>query len=213
MTNYRVKMPRLIKKLFPKEMVWDMPLSDGHPSVYITFDDGPHPTATPYILEQLDKHNAKATFFCIGKNVVKYPKVFEQVIKLGHTVGNHTHNHVNGWHTENRPYLSNILKAAKHIDSHSFRPPYGRIKLSQAKRLQRSKPAWRIYMWDVLSRDFDVNITPQECLDNVLTNIEPGSIVVFHDSDKAWERMSYALPHVLEYCQNQGWEMKALPQY
>lgn len=206
-------MPRLIKKLFPKEMVWDMPLSDGYPSVYITFDDGPHPTATPYILEQLYKRNAKATFFCIGKNVVKYPKVFEQVIKQGHTVGNHTHNHVNGWHTENKPYLRNILKAAKHIDSHSFRPPYGRIKISQAKRLQRSKPAWRIYMWDVLSRDFDINITPQECLDNVLSNIEPGSIVVFHDSDKAWDRMSYALPHVLDYCQNKGWEMKALPQY
>lgn len=205
-------MPRLIKRLFPKEMVWEMPLNNAHPSVYITFDDGPHPTATSYILEQLNKYNAKATFFCIGKNVVKYPKVFEQIMKAGHTVGNHTYNHVNGWHTENKPYLSNILKAAKHIDSHAFRPPYGRIKISQAKRLQRFKPAWRIYMWDVLSRDFDTDITPQECLDNVLTNIEPGSIVVFHDSDKAWDRMNYALPHVLEYCKKMNWEMKALPQ-
>ncbi|MBS1688549.1 MAG: polysaccharide deacetylase family protein [Bacteroidetes bacterium] len=212
MTNYRVKMPRWIKKLFPKELVWKMP-PDNNPSVYLTFDDGPHPTATYYILEQLNKYNAKATFFCIGKNVVKYPEVFEQIIKQGHTVANHTHNHMNGWHSDNRPYLSNILKAARHINSHSFRPPYGRIKISQAKRLQRAKPAWRIYMWDVLSGDFDVNISPQQCLDNVLTNIEPGSIVVFHDSDKAWERMSYALPGVLEYCKQQNWEMKALPQY
>ncbi len=185
--------------------------AEEEPSVYLTFDDGPHPTATSYILDQLAKYDAKATFFCIGKNVQAHQQQYNKIIAAGHAVGNHTHNHMNGWHTKTAIYLKNILQASQHINSHIFRPPYGRIKRSQANRLLASHKQWKIYMWDVLSGDFDINITPEKCLQNVLDNIEPGSIVVFHDSDKAWERMSYALPHVLEYCKQQNWKMKALP--
>lgn len=188
-----------------------MPPED-EPAVYLTFDDGPHYKATDFILDQLDKYNAKATFFCIGKNVAEHPAIYRQILDKGHTAGNHTHNHLNGWHTKTASYLKNIVKGGQLIDSHLFRPPYGRIKRSQANRLLASHKGWKIYMWDVLSGDFDISISPEKCLANVLNNIEPGSIVVFHDSDKAWDRMSYALPHVLEYCTKQNWKLKALPK-
>src|SRR5690606_6356728 len=179
------------------------------PAVYLTFDDGPHPTATPYVLQQLEAYNAKATFFCIGKNVVAHPDIYRQVLEAGHTVGNHTHNHLNGWKHERIAYLRNVLEAARHIDSHLFRPPYGRITLGQARQLHYRRPQWSIYMWDVLSADFDRSITAEQCADNVIKHIEPGSIVVFHDSEKAWDRMHAALPQVLAYCQAQGWQLKA----
>jgi peptidoglycan-N-acetylglucosamine deacetylase len=209
---YWVKTPKWLKMLFPREMIWNMPLN-SKPAVYITFDDGPHPVATRYAMEQLGKYNATATFFCIGKNVAIHPDIYDDLLRKGHATGNHTHNHVNGWKTDNNTYLDNILNAKQYINSMAFRPPYGRIKLSQAKRLLRSKPSWKIYMWDVLSGDFDTKLSPEKCLDNVLSNIEPGSIVVFHDSEKAWERMSYALPKVLAYCKQQHWEINALPIY
>jgi peptidoglycan/xylan/chitin deacetylase (PgdA/CDA1 family) len=208
--TYWVKTPRWLKRLFPKEMIWSMPPCNT-PTVYITFDDGPHPTATPFAMAQLEEFDAKATFFCIGKNVVAYPGIYEELLKKGHATGNHTHNHVNGWKTDNSIYIDNILKAKQFISGLAFRPPYGRIRLSQAKWLLRSEPGWKIYMWDVLSCDFDINLTPERCLDNVLSNIEPGSIVVFHDSEKAWERMSFTLPKVLAYCKQQNWELSALP--
>jgi len=185
---------------------------NGMPTVYITFDDGPHPVATPFALAELEKHNAKATFFCIGKNVAEHPGIYEDMLEAGHTTGNHTQNHLNGWFTETKKYLGNILQASKFIDSSSFRPPYGKIKLSQVRVLHRKRPDWKIYMWDVLSGDFDHDITPEQCAQNVIDNIEPGSIVVFHDSEKAWERMRYALPLVLDYCDKQNWRLEALPQ-
>jgi len=210
MVSYWVKTPRWLKKLFPPEMIWDIPY-ESDPAVYLTFDDGPHPTATPFVLEQLEKYDAGATFFCVGNNVARYPDVYTRLQKSGHTTGNHTYNHINGWKTTNSHYLKNIEQAGKHIHSRLFRPPYGRIRLSQFRKLKRKDPRWKIYMWDVLSADFDRDITPQQCLDNVLSNIRPGSIVLFHDSEKAWERMNFALPHVLEYCRKQNWKMKALP--
>ncbi len=208
---YWVKTPKWLKRVFPRQMVWDMP-PNNTPAVYITFDDGPHPTATPYAIQQLEKYNATATFFCIGKNVAAYPDIYKTLLKRGHTTGNHTHNHLNGWKTNNDVYSKNIQAAKQFINSTAFRPPYGRIKISQAKRLSKANPAWTIYMWDVLSGDFDTSLTPEQCLDNVLSNIEPGSIVVFHDSEKAWERMSFALPRVLAFCKQQNWEIKALPK-
>ncbi|MCW3123239.1 MAG: polysaccharide deacetylase family protein [Flavipsychrobacter sp.] len=211
MVSYWVKTPQWLKKLFPREMIWDMPVSN-EPVIYLTFDDGPHPTATPFVLEQLAKYNATGTFFCVGENVARYPEIYGKLIENGHTTGNHTYNHVNGWRTDNAMYLKNIIKAKGNIHSRLFRPPYGRIRLSQARKLHRSHTDWQIYMWDILSGDFDRNITPQQCLDNVLAHIAPGSIIVFHDSDKAWERMSFALPHVLEYCKQQSWKVMALPQ-
>lgn len=212
MTTYWVKTPKWIKKFFPKELVWDIPQND-QPTVYITFDDGPHPVATPFALQQLETYNATATFFCIGKNVLLHPEIYEEIKQKGHTIGNHTHNHLNGWKTPTHTYLRNIITARKHIDSHLFRPPYGRIKLSQARKLYKAHTAWTIYMWDVLSGDFDREITPQKCLENVLSHIEPGSIIVFHDSEKAWDRMSFALPRVLAYCRQQGWQVQGLPKH
>ena len=210
MVTYWIKTPRWLKKLFPEDMIWDMPPND-EPTIYLTFDDGPHPTITPFVLEQLAIYNAEATFFCVGNNVAKYPDIYNLFRNTHHATGNHTYNHINGWKTTNAHYLKNILQADKHINSKAFRPPYGRIKLSQVRKLKQNNRAWKIYMWDVLSGDFDKEISPQQCLDNVLANIQPGSIILFHDSDKAWDRMSYALPKVLAYCSKQKWKMKALP--
>lgn len=187
-----------------------MPIGDT-PAVYLTFDDGPHPIATPFVLDKLKKHNAKATFFCIGKNVVAEKDIYNRIITEGHAVGNHTQNHLNGWHTNKQVYLDNIEKCAEHIETKIFRPPYGRMTRGQINALVNTPAPWLIYMWDVLSADFDTNISPEECLSNVIDNIEAGSIVVFHDSQKAWDRMSYALPKVLEYCRSKNWDIKALP--
>ncbi len=206
------KTPFLLKALLPSQLIWSIPV-EQEPTVYFTFDDGPHPTATPFVLQQLKAFDAKATFFCIGKNVQAHPHVFVQITEDGHTVGNHTQNHLNGWKTADDVYFDNINVAAESIESRIFRPPYGRIKRAQAKHLWQQAKPWRIYMWDVLSCDFDRNITPEQCLKNVVNNIEPGSIVVFHDSEKAWPRMSYALPLVLEHCRQKNWRMAALPKY
>jgi len=211
MTAYWVKTPQWIKRFFPKQVIWDVH-TDGDPAVYLTFDDGPHPAATPFVLQQLEKFNAAATFFCVGNNVSRYQDVYAQVIAGGHTTGNHTHNHVNGWKTSNDNYLKDIEQADKYIHSRAFRPPYGRIKYSQMRKLRKKYPGWKIYMWDILCGDFDKTITSEECLNNVLSNIQPGSIVIFHDSEKAYEHMSYVLPRVLEYCQSQNWKMIALPK-
>ena len=210
MTTYWVTTPKWLKKLFPRDLIWDMP-ADAEQSVYLTFDDGPHPSATVFVIEQLAQYDAKATFFCVGNNVNKYPEVYNRLVAEGHTTGNHTFDHLNGLRTYSTKYILNIRKAAKYIENRIFRPPYGRIKTSQVRKLKKNNPAWKIYMWDVLSADFDRNISPQQCLDNVLHHIKPGSIVIFHDSEKAWDRMSYALPHVLEYCRSKNWKMKALP--
>ena len=209
MVTYFAKTPRWLKKVFPKGLTWDLP-PEKEPTVYITLDDGPHPTATPFVLEQLEQYGAKATFFCVGNNVTKFPEVYEQVLSKGHTTANHTFNHMNGWKTKNEVYLANIDKAGEHINSNLFRPPYGKIRYSQARQLRQAKRGLKIIMWNVLSGDFDRAISPEKCLDNVLTNIKPGAIVLFHDSEKAWDRMSYALPRVLEHCKQQGWKMKAI---
>lgn len=212
MVPYTVKTPPWLKTIFPKGLLWKMP-EEKEPSVYITFDDGPNPLSTNFILDQLAQYNAKATFFCIGKNVLLHPALYQQIIENGHRVANHTHNHLNGWKTPDDAYMENIATAAKCIDSNLFRPPYGLIKRSQVKKITEVYPDWKICMWDVLSADFDTKIGPEKCLKNVLKNTRPGSIILFHDSDKAWSRMSYALPQLLEHCKKQNWAIKALPFY
>lgn len=207
---YRVKTPWILRNVLYSRLVWKMPVTEK-PCVYLTFDDGPHPTATPFVLQQLEQYNAKATFFCIGKNVAAHPDIYEQLTAQGHTVGNHTHNHLNGWHTADEQYLNDVQAAEQYIDSNMFRPPYGRIKRKQINALINRKKPYTIYMWDVLSGDFDTTITPYQCMENVIKHIEPGSIVVFHDSQKAWDRMSYTLPKVLEHCAANNWQVKALP--
>lgn len=210
MGSYWVKTPLFLKRLLPKELIWD--INNNIPdSIYITFDDGPHPVATTFALEQLELYNAHATFFCVGENVSKYPEVYQQILDKGNNTGNHTYNHINGWKTPNSIYINNIDKASNLIKSNLFRPPYGRIKLSQIRKIIHNKPDTRIYMWDILSGDFDKNITPQQCADNVLQNLKPGSIIIFHDSEKSYERMKIALPQVLEYCKNNGLNMRSLP--
>lgn len=210
---YTVKTPWLIKKLYPS-LTWEKPTDQK--VLYLTFDDGPHPTATPFVLDELAKFNAKATFFCIGKNVVAYPAIYKRIIDEGHQVGNHTFNHLNGWKSSNQAYFENIFQGAKYIDSNLFRPPYGRITKFQIKLLQddtrqiHQHPSFKIIMWTVLSGDFDLNLSPQKCLQHVMLNARPGNIIVFHDSTKAWERMSFALPKVLQYFSKEGYSFKTI---
>jgi len=210
MSSYWVKTPEWFKCLFPNGMKWDVPVN-GLDTVYLTFDDGPHPVVTPWVIEQLAAHNAKATFFCVGNNVARYPAVYGQLLAGGHRVGNHTYNHLNGWRTGSGHYLKNINQAARHIDSRLFRPPYGRIRMSQFRKLMKQHDDWAVYMWDILSGDFDTSVTPAQCAGNVIEHIRPGSVVVFHDSEKAWERMHIALPQVLAYCAARNWRMEVLP--
>lgn len=205
---YLVKTRWWLKAMYPS-FVWNKPTKEK--VLYLTFDDGPHPIITPFVLEQLQQYNAKATFFCIGKNVVEYPTVYQQIIANEHAIGNHTHNHLNGWKTNSHVYLENIQLAAKYIDSPLFRPPYGRIKKSQGKQLLTSNSKLRtIVMWDVLSADFDIKISPEKCLQNVIQHAQEGSIIVFHDSEKAWERLQYALPKTLDYFSKMGFRFEAL---
>ncbi len=194
---YLVKMPYWLRRLYNANLIWRIEGSTNE--IFLTFDDGPHPIATPFVLQQLKDFNASATFFCIGKNVADHPAIFQQVKDAGHAVGNHTHNHLNGWKVPTGEYIKNVHLAQEFIHSRLFRPPYGRISRAQVKLLQ---PSFSIIMWDVLSGDFDETLTGEECLNNVLNNLLPGSIVVFHDSEKAFPRLQYALPKVLEYCTN-----------
>jgi len=202
---YLVKTPWWLKKLFSSALTWKVAAQENE--IFLTFDDGPHPTITPFVLDLLRKYNAKATFFCIGKNVQQYHDVFRQILDEGHRVGNHTHNHLNGWKTSDKEYLENIFLAKKYIDSNLFRPPYGRISRFQ---IQQLKPAFDIIMWDVLSGDFDINLSPQKCLQNVVSHTSPGSVIVFHDSEKAFPRLNYALPKALEYFTEKGFVMEGI---
>jgi peptidoglycan-N-acetylglucosamine deacetylase len=194
--RYLVKTPWWLRKLYPG-CVWNIPSKEN--ALFLTFDDGPHPTITPFVLDQLKKYNAKATFFCIGENVTRYPDIFQRIIDEGHAVGNHTHRHMNGWKTKNAPYIDDINKARQYIPGNLFRPPYGRIKHSQIKSLQKSNDKLIIVMWNILPGDWDNSVYPRQCLERITDKASSGDIIVFHDSEKAWKRMSYCLPRVLEY--------------
>jgi peptidoglycan/xylan/chitin deacetylase (PgdA/CDA1 family) len=179
-------------------------------SIYLTFDDGPIPVVTPYVLNTLKKFNVKATFFCIGDNIEKHPEIFSDVISGGHTIGNHTYNHLKGWNTEDNDYLDNIKKCSELTGSNLFRPPYGRIKKSQISAIREQMPQTEIVMWDVLSGDFDQSINSRTCVNNVLKNTRNGSIIVFHDSLKAYDRLEQGLPIILEKLCNKGFVFRTL---
>ena len=204
---YLVKTPWLLKQLYPN-LLWNNARDSRR--IYVTFDDGPIPIVTPFVLNILKEHKAKATFFCIGDNINKHPDIFEQVKNAGHAIGNHTFNHLKGWKTDNKTYLDNFLKADELVGSNLFRPPYGRIKRSQIKLLREAKPDLKIVMWDVLSGDFDINLSPEDCLKNVLKHTQPGSIIVFHDSLKAFDRLEYVLPKAMEEWERRGYSFEAL---
>ena len=196
MKLYWIKTHSIIKKIF-KNFVWDIPNNEN--KIFLTFDDGPTPEITNWVLDELKKYNAKATFFCIGNNIQKQPEIYQNIIKEGHSVGNHTFDHLNGWKNNAKKYIENVLLAENIINAKPklYRPPYGKIKPSQASKLR--KLGYKIIMWDVLSADFDNEITPEKCLQNVLSNIKSGSIIVFHDSKKASKNLKYVLPKTLEF--------------
>lgn len=204
---YLVKTPLLIKKLYPG-LMWN--LNRAGRCIYLTFDDGPIPIVTPFVLKTLKQYHAKATFFCIGDNIQKHPDVFEQVKAGGHAIGNHTFNHLRGWATPTDVYTENFKKCDAQLNSLLFRPPYGRIKKEQVIALKAVKPGLNIVMWDVLSGDFDLNLKPEKCLQNVLKHTENGSIVVFHDSLKAFPRLEYVLPLAMEHWSKLGYEFRGL---
>jgi peptidoglycan-N-acetylglucosamine deacetylase len=205
---YLIKTPWWIKRWVYPGYRWS--LDRGQKKIYLSFDDGPHPDATVFALDTLKQYHATATFFCIGKNVLEFPGIYKRILEERHAVGNHTQDHLNGWKTADEVYLSNIGEAAKYIDSNLFRPPYGKITRFQAKQLQE-KQGYRIVMWSVLSGDFDTGLAPAACWKNVLKATGDGSIVVFHDSAKAMERMAYALPRVLEYYSEKGYRFEKIP--
>ncbi|TRX38605.1 polysaccharide deacetylase family protein [Flavobacterium sp. ZT3R18] len=242
MNFYWIKTNSLIKRIF-SNYIWDIPNMEN--KIYLTFDDGPTPEITEWVLEVLKEHQIKATFFCIGKNIQKHPAIFNKIIDNGHAIGNHTFNHLNGWRTLTGEYLENIdlcksglrlrsapvrlrsapvrLRSAPvrlrsvpenlkseilNLKSPLFRPPYGKIKTTQSKKLRQL--GYKIIMWDVLSADFDQSISPEKCLENVLQNTKSGSIIVFHDSVKAFKNLEYALPKAIAKLKQKGFEFDVI---
>ena len=210
--KYFIKTPWWLKKLY-SSYTWDIKTKEK--IIYLSFDDGPHAIATGFVLDQLKKYNARATFFCIGKNVLAEPQLYRRVIDEGHSVGNHTQHHLNGWKAKDTEYLADVTEATQLIDSSLFRPPYGRITSFQAKNIHKAmkKENSRIVMWDVLSGDFDEKLSGDDCLKNVILNAKNGSIVVFHDSEKAFPRLEYCLPIILEFFEKKGVRFEKIPNY
>lgn len=206
MSFYLTKTPNIVKPL-ASDLIFN--LTPSVPTLYLTFDDGPVVGVTDWVLEILKEYNAKATFFCVGENVKRNPELFNQIIDQGHSVANHSYNHLSGWKTSNYSYFKNVLKANEIINSKLFRPPYGRITRSQVKGL---KNRYNIIMWDVLSGDFDINIKPESCVNNVISAAKSGSIVVFHDSDKSKNTLMKTLPEVLRYYTVKGYIFKIINQ-
>jgi len=201
------KTNRFLKLFFPK-YIWELPNSEK--KIYLTFDDGPIPEITEWVLGLLKKENIKATFFCIGENIQKHPEVFKQIISENHTIGNHTFNHLKGWNTSTKKYLENVELCNSVFEKYSisnfqsklFRPPYGKITPWQAYRLR--KLDYKIIMWDVLSYDFDNSLNPDDCLQNTLKNTSNGSIIVFHDSIKARRNLQLVLPKLIQQLKEKG---------
>ncbi len=212
--------PFFLPWLYPG-LTWRIPTGDKE--IYLTLDDGPIPGVTEFVLRELEKVKAKATFFCIGDNVRKHPSIFKKIIENGHAIGNHTFHHLKGWNHGLAEFVENILLCEKEISFNGtpdvpgreaggkgralFRPPYGRIKREQIKALT----AYKIIMWDVLSHDYSGNLSPERCLRGSVRATRPGSIVVFHDSLKAEKNMTYALPRFLDHFANRGYSFKAIP--
>ncbi len=214
------KTPGFVKTLFPN-FIWN--IDTENKELYLTFDDGPTPEITHWVLDTLKKYNAKATFFCIGNNVEKYPKIFQHIIVEGHAVGNHTYNHLKGWKHKTKDYIKDIIRTQNLIESQTlnsksqnsenlnlFRPPYGKFKTKQSKQLQEL--GYKIILWDVLSYDWDRSVSEETCLKNVTSAAKEGSIIVFHDSVKASRNLKYVLPKVLDYYGKKGYEFKAIKE-
>lgn len=206
------KTPGFVKALFPN-FVWN--INTPNKELYLTFDDGPTPEITDWVLSKLEEYNAKATFFCIGNNIEKHPEIFQRIINYGHAVGNHTFNHLKGWKHQTEDYINDVIKTESFIKKYKlnsneklFRPPYGKFKTKQSKKILELD--YKVIMWDVISYDWDKSISEENCLKNVTSTAKNGSIIIFHDSVKAYKNLKYALPKVLEYYSKKGFAFKAL---
>lgn len=201
---YLVRPPFFLKWYYPG-VLWRK--SKTNKTLYLTFDDGPVPEVTPFVLNVLEKYAVKATFFCVGQNIEKHPDIFTRLKSEGHRIGNHTHHHLKGWEHNDEDYLNNIHLCQEHTRSSLFRPPYGRMKRSQLKEIRKE---FEVVMWDVLSGDFDTGLSPEACFGHVKKYTRPGSIIVFHDNPKAFPRLEYALPQTIEYFQKKGFNFGLL---
>lgn len=206
--KYLVTSPWWFRLCYPAKAEWHYPKAGK--TLFLTFDDGPHPTITPRVLDQLKEYNAKATFFCIGKNVQAHPETYRRILDEGHRVGNHSFNHLNGWKTDTKTYMEDIRKASQWIDSDLYRPPYGRILPFQAHLLRKAPRPYRLILWDVLSADFDTSIIPEKSFQHVQRHAKNGSVIVFHDSEKAFPRMEYALEQTLSFFSEKGYRFEAI---
>jgi peptidoglycan-N-acetylglucosamine deacetylase len=202
---YFFSTPYFIKKFFRKNIVWEKDPSEN--SIYLTFDDGPEASVTPWVLEELKKYDAKATFFCLGKNADANPELLETIMQEGHMLGNHSYSHCNGWDTPTHDYIADVEKCNQIIKSDLFRPPYGKIKLSQLRQLKKK---YSIMMWSLMSGDFDSGISREKCLDTILNKTKPGTIIIFHDSLKAKEKLEYVLPRYLQHFKEKGYRFPVL---
>ena len=212
MKPYLVKTPNVISTLY-KNQVWSF--SKEEKNIYLTFDDGPTPKITEWVIDTLKQYNAQATFFCIGKNIEQNPTIFKKIIDNGHAIGNHTYEHLNGWKSKKKEYLTSVLKTEKIISKFVqapskklFRPPYGRIRITQTNEL--SKNNYKVIMWSVLSGDFDREISNDQCIKNVINNSNNGDIIVFHDSEKAFDKLQVVLPKTLEFLNEKGYNFKKI---
>ena len=205
MRTYLTKTPWIVQKVF-SNYTWCY--SSEEKTIYLTFDDGPTPEVTDFVLDELKKFNAKATFFCVGENVKRHHQLYERILEEEHAVGNHTFNHLNGFRTKNKQYFENIERAAAHIHSNLFRPPYGKIKKSQGRKLL--KDGYQMIMWSILSGDFDTSVSPEKCYLNVVRYASEGSIVVMHDSKKAKEKIYDSLPKILNYFSKRGYRFNRI---
>jgi peptidoglycan/xylan/chitin deacetylase (PgdA/CDA1 family) len=202
---YFVKTPLVIRQLY-KHVTWKLP--NDRSAIYLTFDDGPIPSITERTLAILKEHDVKATFFCVGENVLRHGAIFDQIINDGHHIGNHSHQHLNGWKTENETYYQNIEKCQSLTKTSLLRPPYGKIKREQIVQL---KGYYTIVMWDVLSGDFDPKTSVEKVVSNVVNNTESGSIIVLHDNSKCGEKMLEALPQIIHQLKAKGLVFETIP--
>ena len=205
----RIVRPTRIFRMFYPSLLWHMPKT-GKKTLYLTFDDGPHPLITPLVLDILKRYDAKATFFCVGSRVKEFPATFEMIKKEGHAIGSHTYNHENGWKTKNDEYIKSFNNANELINSNLFRPPYGKIKYSQLKKLSTANCQLVTINWTVMAYDFDHSLSQRRIYKNVIRNAGDGAIVVFHDNLKANSNVIAVLPKVLEHYKNKGYEFKSI---
>lgn len=203
----KISHSKWVQQLFPS-CVWSLP-TEGEKLLYLTFDDGPVESVTPWVLETLAKYNANATFFCVGKNVEKNPRLYKEIISAGHSIGNHTYSHKNGWKTLYKDYMNDVARGEKFINSNLFRPPYGKLKPLQIKEL---KKRFQIIMWSFITGDYLKTLKKEMVLEEMKNKIVSGDIIVFHDSEKAEKNMKYLLPNVLEFYSSLGYSFKSIQQ-